>query len=366
MKSHKLLLATLLATPALSAMATIQVQMPQYPGASIVVEQKVLDESQVSPEPQTLILDAKGNATMQQAEIPVIISITYDGKPVVTNIFSTSGTDALSVSVSEEGTATVSGTQLAEGVNNIDKMLAPYFEQYSQIQALYQIDPQAATKQAEELDKASDDALLQYAADHKGAPELAYLLKFLSGENFMKVYDTLSLTDIPAPLAPAVEKMRNKTQQRLEAEKKMAALESGTTPAPGFTLPDLDGNMLSLTDFKGKWVILDFWGSWCRWCIKGFPELKELQAKYGDKLAIVGVDCRDSVQKWKDAVAKYEMTWTNLYNDCSSETPNALLDAYAVQGFPTKVIVDPQGVIKKIVVGADPEFPNILASFMGE
>ena len=41
--------------------------------------------------------------------------------------------------------------------------------------------------------------------------------------------------------------------------------------APDFTLNDINGKPLSLSDLKGKWVILDFWGSWCPWCIKGFP-----------------------------------------------------------------------------------------------
>ncbi len=43
--------------------------------------------------------------------------------------------------------------------------------------------------------------------------------------------------------------------------------------APAFTLMDINGKPLSLSDLKGKWVVLDFWGSWCPWCIKGFLAL---------------------------------------------------------------------------------------------
>ena len=46
--------------------------------------------------------------------------------------------------------------------------------------------------------------------------------------------------------------------------------------APDFTLKDLQGNDLSLSSLRGKYVVLDFWGSWCGWCIKGIPDMKEV------------------------------------------------------------------------------------------
>ena len=135
--------------------------------------------------------------------------------------------------------------------------------------------------------------------------------------------------------------------------------------APAFEAETTRGTIRFPEDFKGKWVILDFWGSWCRWCVKGFPELKELSAKYGSDLVIVGIDCRDTQERWRAAVEKYGLDWVNVYNDCTEEN-NPLLDAYGVQGFPTKVIVNPEGKVAKIVVGAEPTFPAILARLMGK
>ena len=48
--------------------------------------------------------------------------------------------------------------------------------------------------------------------------------------------------------------------------------------APDFTLKDLQGNDLSLSSLRGKYVVLDFWGSWCGWCIKGIPDMKKYYA----------------------------------------------------------------------------------------
>lgn len=128
------------------------------------------------------------------------------------------------------------------------------------------------------------------------------------------------------------------------------------TPAPQFTLNDINGAPLSLSDLKGKWVILDFWGSWCPWCIKGFPSLKEAYKEYAGKVEILGIDCRDSQQVWKDAVKKYELPWLQVY--CPDDSD--LLQKYEIQGFPTKFIIDPEGNIANVTIGEDPEFFNIL------
>lgn len=130
--------------------------------------------------------------------------------------------------------------------------------------------------------------------------------------------------------------------------------------APDFTLNDLEGNPLSLQSLRGKFVVLDFWGSWCGWCIKGIPDMKECYNKYSDKLEIVGIDCGDSEEAWKEAVNKYEMPWKHVYN---SET-DRVNELYLVEGFPTKIIIDPQGNIIREYVGEDPEFYTFIDEIM--
>lgn len=135
---------------------------------------------------------------------------------------------------------------------------------------------------------------------------------------------------------------------------------SENVPAPNFTLNDINGRPLSLSDLRGKWVILDFWGSWCPWCIKGFPALKDAYKEYDGKVEILGIDCRDSQEVWKEAVKKYELPWLQVYNPGD----NKLLEEYQIQGFPTKFIIDPEGNIANVTVGEDPEFFNVLKSLV--
>ena len=131
---------------------------------------------------------------------------------------------------------------------------------------------------------------------------------------------------------------------------------SSSDLAPDFTLNDLSGKPLTLSSLRGKYVILDFWGSWCVWCIKGIPQMKEYYQKYAGKFEILGIDCNDTEAKWKAAVEKYEMPWLHVYNPRDSK----VLEQYEIQGFPTKIIVGPDGNIVKTIIGEDPAFYTFL------
>ena len=139
-------------------------------------------------------------------------------------------------------------------------------------------------------------------------------------------------------------------------------MQAAGVEAPNFTLNDLNGQPLSLSSLRGKYVILDFWGSWCGWCIKGFPKMKEYYAKYKGKFEILGIDCNDPLEKWKEAVKKHELPWLHVYNTKESK----VLSEYAIQGFPTKIVIGPDGKIVKTVVGEDPAFYTLLDELFGK
>lgn len=143
-----------------------------------------------------------------------------------------------------------------------------------------------------------------------------------------------------------------------ETEETSVAVESqaAADDAPDFTLNDINGKPLALSSLRGKYVVLDFWGSWCIWCIRGIPAMKEYYQKYAGKFEILGIDCNDPEDKWKAAVAEHELPWLHVYNPKESN----LLETYGIQGFPTKIIISPEGKIVKTVVGESPEFYTAL------
>ncbi|MDC7135941.1 TlpA disulfide reductase family protein [Bacteroides zhangwenhongii] len=112
-------------------------------------------------------------------------------------------------------------------------------------------------------------------------------------------------------------------------------------------LYDLDGKIHHLTDFKGKYILLDFWSSGCGPCIMALPEMKEIQEQYKECLTVVSLSS-DTKSRWKAASAKHEMTWQNL-SDLKQSA--GLYAKYGVNGIPNYVLISPEGKIMKMWSG---------------
>ena len=145
-----------------------------------------------------------------------------------------------------------------------------------------------------------------------------------------------------------------------KAYRQQKEMEGKTLPmgsmAPDFTLNDLNGQPLTLSSLRGKIVVLDFWGSWCGWCIKGFPEMKKYYEKYKDRMEILGMDCNDTDAKWKKAVADNQLPWLHVFVPRGSTVPTD----YLIQAFPTKIILDTDGKVLMTIVGEAPKFYKVL------
>ena len=128
------------------------------------------------------------------------------------------------------------------------------------------------------------------------------------------------------------------------------------TAAPDFTLSDLEGKPVSLSSLKGKYIVLDFWGSWCFPCIKGMPEMKKYYEKYRNKLEFVGIACRDKDATWRGAVEKNELNWIQLKNIDSDDATENVSVLYFVEAYPTKFILDKDLKIIAIFQGEVKEF----------
>jgi thiol-disulfide isomerase/thioredoxin len=116
--------------------------------------------------------------------------------------------------------------------------------------------------------------------------------------------------------------------------------------AADFTAADTSGKAVALSDYKDKYVLLDFWASWCAPCRKSNPHLVELYKKYKSKgLSIIGIAWDDDTQRgWKKAIMKDGLgLWPNLLN--GSNTDNDIGDKYAIHFVPTRILIDPSGKI---------------------
>jgi len=140
----------------------------------------------------------------------------------------------------------------------------------------------------------------------------------------------------------------NTTRALKSALDRLQALSVGAQ-APEFNLPDIDGRSVSLADYRGKWVFLDFWASWCPNCRIEFPKLMQIQDRFGgDSFEILGVTANDRPEAWRKIIKRDGLDWT-----CVFDSSDQITLTYQARQLPTTFLIDPEGKI--VGVNLDPE-----------
>lgn len=136
--------------------------------------------------------------------------------------------------------------------------------------------------------------------------------------------------------------------------------------APDFGLTDTQGREFNLSNYRGKWVLLDFWGSWCGPCRKSNPSLVKLYDKYKNKgFHIIGLAVNDKEENLAKAIKEDGITWRNA-NLSQNQNGSILPTIYGIKGVPSKFLIDPEGKIVLIEVGYDESAPDPLAERLAE
>lgn len=192
----------------------------------------------------------------------------------------------------------------------------------------------------------------EYIRQHIDHLISAYLISGTgTTENMIKYADMISDEVRHSAFATTFERIEMVKERLRIAE----AAKVGAT-APDFTLNDLNGNTFAISSTRGKWTVLDFWGSWCMPCIKGMPEMKQTYKKFNGKVEFIGICCNDKQERWQKAVSDHALPWIQLFNPRDIDYRQDPLVLYNIKAFPTKIILTPEGTIHKIFVGETPDF----------
>ena len=114
-------------------------------------------------------------------------------------------------------------------------------------------------------------------------------------------------------------------------------------PVPDFSATDLDGNPISLQDYRGKVVLLDFWGVWCGFCINEMPNLKRVYATYKEQgFDIIGVSLDDEASVLRDYIKENDLQWRQIYSGKRWEE-DPLAQQYNITGVPSQWLIDTDG-----------------------
>lgn len=116
--------------------------------------------------------------------------------------------------------------------------------------------------------------------------------------------------------------------------------------APEIALHDLNGQLVRLSELRGRPVLVNFWAAWCPPCRKELPDLQRFHEQFGTKIALIGVNWGEPAQTVKSFLARYGVTYTNLLD----ERGTAFV-AYRLTGTPTTFFIDPEGHIRGVWLG---------------
>ncbi len=264
----------------------------------------------------------------------------------------------------------ISGSAFYQNLAKVKEVRNPFLKEFEKSETTYEqkrkeggdekILKEQRAKTNIDINKRMGDFAMNYISQH---PCEESSVDFIGDGGFIYLGEEIKL------LSPEVRNGRFKNyldfyqamverymQEKNVTQKAKTIIAEGK-PAPDFTLKDLTGNDFTLSSLfhKNKYVIVDFWGSWCSWCIKGFPKMKEYYAKYKDKIEIVGVDCYDKENKWKEAVQTSNISWLQVRSaDGTTEV------TFGVKGYPYKVFISPKGKVLKMITGESDDFYNLL------
>ena len=121
-------------------------------------------------------------------------------------------------------------------------------------------------------------------------------------------------------------------------------------PAPGFKLQNLDGQSISLSDLRGKPVMLNFWATWCPPCRSEMPYIQEIYEEWSGKgLEVLAINIGESPSKVKEFLQSYNLSLPVLL-----DTKQAAARKYNVPPIPTTFFIDKDGTIQVKIIGAFP------------
>lgn len=123
--------------------------------------------------------------------------------------------------------------------------------------------------------------------------------------------------------------------------------------APDFSLRSPNGETITLDDYRGKYVVLDFWASWCPDCRRDLPNIVAMYNRFKDKkVEFIGVSFDTKAESWKGAIKKFELKYTQA-SDLQSMRNSSVAAAYHIKWIPTTYVINPKGKVVLATVMSD-------------
>lgn len=252
------------------------------------------------------------------------------------------------------------GNELSEQLAVVRNKKTPFFQESINNEYVYnksikpsQLEEDAYWKKRNEIITHYDSIDLNYIRTNLDKDYSARLLLGFPNENLVsQLYDNFSLN------------VKNSFYGQMLGD----IINGWVITNPGIKFPNIfaktiDDKDFSLNELQGKFVLIDFWGSWCAPCLSEIPELRNISQKFDSSLALIGIACSDNIDNLNKAIIDNQIDWTQILEGKTRETNYS--QRFGVRSFPTKVLLDKNGVVVKTYNGTDKSLFSDLDSLIG-
>ena len=237
--------------------------------------------------------------------------------------------------------------QLFENYHSKDSAILATFKKVDSVRALPGHDSAAEALQTQnDQEIAGLNKMLKDYVSNTNSPSASLYALGIASQTIPKE-EIISLVDATAKKFPEHAGIA-KVKSMLAVKASDQAVDKGyallNQPAPDLTMNDINGKPVSVSSFKGKYVLIDFWASWCGPCRQENPNVVAAYNQFKNKnFTILGVSLDEDKAAWQKAIEKDHLTWNHMSD--LKQWESAAVQSYGFDGIPFNVLVDPTGKI---------------------
>ena len=292
-----------------------------------------------------------GNFTLKgKINEPDMFQLGFIGYKENLEVFLQNDNMTINGELSNLANASVTGSAVQEDFNVFKQQFLPYINKLKELGAYINAEPDARRKDSllkvYNMYKAQAVTATNAFIKNKPASPVSSLLLVIMMPGFESIdeleakYAQLQSPAKKGTYARSIEKAISDTRQA----QRMASVGQVGTHELDFVQTDVQGKNVSLSSFKGKYVLVDFWASWCRPCRAENPNVVNAYNQYKNKnFTVLGVSLDQAKPNWLQAIQADNLTWTHV-SDLQFWN-NAVAQLYHIQSIPANMLIDPTGKI---------------------